>query len=75
MGGQPAPKAVLEFLSCQCKKSCKLPTCSCLVNGLKCTDMCRLQDCTNRKDDDDDDDDVLVSDESDDEDEDTEEGD
>ena len=54
MGGQPAPQAVLELLSCQCSRSCKLPSCSCIVNGLRCTDMCRLQDCTNKPDDDDD---------------------
>ena len=53
-GGQPALQAVLELLSCQCNRSCKLPSCSCIVNGLRCTDMCRLQDCTNRPDDDDD---------------------
>ena len=32
----------------------KLPSCSCIVNGLKCTDMCRLQDCTNKPADDND---------------------
>ena len=40
MSGNPAPKAVLEFLSCKCTRSCMLPNCSCLENGLKCTDMC-----------------------------------
>ena len=54
MGGQPAPQAVLELLSCQCSRSFKLPSCSCIVNGLKCTDMCRLQDCTNKPEDDND---------------------
>ncbi|CAH3160564.1 unnamed protein product, partial [Porites evermanni] len=54
MGGQPAPQAVLELLSCQCSRSCKLPSCSCILNGLKCTDMCRLQDCTNKPEDDND---------------------
>ena len=52
MGDQPAPQAVLEVLSCQCSRSCKLPSCSCVVNGLKCTDMCRLQDCTKKLEDD-----------------------
>ncbi|KAK3753762.1 hypothetical protein QZH41_016442, partial [Actinostola sp. cb2023] len=61
MGVQPAPKAVLQLLSCQCSRSCKLPSCSCLVNGLRCTDMCRLQDCTNRHGEDDD----VVSDDDD----------
>ena len=54
MGAQPVLQAVLELLSCQCSRSCKLPSYSCIVNGLRCTDMCRLQDCTNGPDDDDD---------------------
>ncbi|KAK3751112.1 hypothetical protein QZH41_016239, partial [Actinostola sp. cb2023] len=49
MSGEPAPKAVLELLSCHCKRTCKSPGCSCLDNGLKCTDLCKLQDCTNRR--------------------------
>jgi len=44
--GEPAPAALLEFLSCSCTRSCKLPTC--ITSGLKCTDMCRLRDCSNR---------------------------
>ena len=51
-GGQPALQAVLEVLSCQCSRSCKLPSCSCIVNGLKFTDICHLQDCTNKPEDD-----------------------
>ena len=47
MSGEPAPQAVLELLSCHCSRICKLPTCTCLTNGLNCTDLCRLQDCTN----------------------------
>ena len=47
MNGEPAPKAVLKLLSCQCKKSCQLPSCTCLSNSLQCTDLCRLQDCGN----------------------------
>ena len=48
MSGDPAPTAVLELLSCSCTRSCQLPTCSCLANGLKCTDVCKLLDCDNR---------------------------
>ena len=48
MSGEPAPKAVLELLSCQCKRVCQSPSCTCLANGLHCTDMCRLQECTNQ---------------------------
>ena len=47
MRGEPAPAALLESLSCSCARSCKLPSCMCLTNGLKCTDMCRLRDCNN----------------------------
>jgi len=44
--GLPAPLAVLELLSCNCKSTCSAD-CPCIVNGLKCTDMCRLKDCNN----------------------------
>ena len=69
MGGSPAPEAVLDLLSCKCTRSCKAPSCVCISNGLKCTDMCRLRNCENQRqetetlaendpcDDDDDDDD------------------
>ena len=52
MTGAPAPNIVLDFLSCKCKKLCKLPSCQCMVNGLSCTQACTLQDCKNMKDDD-----------------------
>ena len=52
MTGAPAPNVVLEFLYCKCKKSCKLPSCQCMVNVLPCTQACSLQDCENMKDDD-----------------------
>ncbi|XP_068232399.1 uncharacterized protein [Palaemon carinicauda] len=52
MTGAAAPNVVLEFLFCKCKKSCKLPSCQCIVNGLPCTQACILQDCENMKDDD-----------------------
>lgn len=39
MEGRPAPEAVLELLACRYARSCKLPNCVCLTNGLKCTDM------------------------------------
>ena len=47
--GLPAPLAVLELLSCKCARVCKLPDCTCLANGLKCTDMCKLKTCANQK--------------------------
>ena len=48
MSGEPAPRAVLELRSCQCKRVCQLPSCTCLANGLHCTDMCQLQECRNQ---------------------------
>ena len=48
--GAPAPDAVLELLSCKCKKSCKVPSCQCIMNGLPCTQACFLQECGNIKD-------------------------
>lgn len=48
MDGRPAPDTVLALLACKCKRSCSLPTCVCLVNGLKCTDICTLKDCVNQ---------------------------
>ena len=51
LSGDPALTAVLELLSCSCARSCQLPTCSCLANGLKCTDVCKLLLCDNRSED------------------------
>jgi len=45
----PAPDMVLELLACKCVRSCEIPTCTCLSNGLTCTDMCRLQNGSNQK--------------------------
>ena len=38
----PATNVVLQFLSFKCKKSCKLPSCQCMVNALPCTQACTL---------------------------------
>ena len=43
----PAPEVVNEFLSCKCTSVCRLPTCPCLANRLKCTITCKMQDCNN----------------------------
>lgn len=51
MTGDPAPERVIAFLSCKCKKTCKRPTCQCLMNGLPCTQACSLQICDNMKED------------------------
>ena len=49
MRSPPAPDVVLELLTCNCVRSCKMPSCTCLSNGLACTDMCKLQTCSNQK--------------------------
>jgi hypothetical protein len=48
MDGLPAPQAVIDLLSCNCTKICKLPKCICLANGMKCTDMCSITACNNQ---------------------------
>ena len=50
MSGSPAPKAVIELLACTCKTVCKSNTCKCILNGLNCSDLCRLADCSNQSD-------------------------
>ena len=49
MSVNPKPNAVLEFLSCNCSRSCKSNKCSCAANGLRCTDMCHIRDCSNQE--------------------------
>ena len=49
MRSPPAPYAVLEWLACKCIRSCKLPKCACMANGLACTCVCKLQSCCNQK--------------------------
>ena len=55
----PAPQAVMELICCRCKGSCQTRRCSCVSNGLPCTEACTYQDnCLNciSKDDSEDDD-------------------
>ena len=49
MRSPPAPDAVLELLACKYVRSCKLPKCTCMANGLACTDLCKLQSCSNER--------------------------
>lgn len=44
MSREPTPVAVLELLSCRCKRRCQLLNCTCLSNGLQCRDLCKLKD-------------------------------
>ena len=57
-----APKAVIELLVCTCKRDCKSNTCKCILNGLKCSDLCRLADCSNQPDEEDESDIDLLPD-------------
>ena len=49
MDSPAAPQAVLECVSCKCKK-CTGARCSCKLNRLTCTSACRCgaDDCKNR---------------------------
>ena len=37
----------MELLSCDCKKKWEVGTCTCIEMGVRCTDLCQLQDCDN----------------------------
>ena len=50
---QPAPQVTLDMLAGNCTKKFAKHRCVCMLNGLKCTDMCKLKDCDNQADDDD----------------------
>ena len=44
----PIPDDLIEFISCNCKKSkCMNKQCICISHGLNCTDMCNCNDCDN----------------------------
>ena len=49
MCGPLAQNAMLELMFCKCKRSYKRPNWTCLANELDCTDMCKLQTCSNQK--------------------------
>ncbi|KAJ8344610.1 hypothetical protein AAFF_G00222120 [Aldrovandia affinis] len=42
MRGISAPEAVLQLLSCNCSRRCKLLECQCMSSGLKCTNLCKF---------------------------------
>src|SRR6218665_428880 len=47
----PAPKAIIEMVSCHCKTDCSSARCSCRTNNLSCTDLCRCgSECQNDED-------------------------
>ena len=45
MNGLPVPNVILSLLSCDCKRWCVEGKWACIVNGIKCTDMCNLKTC------------------------------
>ena len=48
MGQEPAPKAVMEVISCHCKADCSTKRCSCRKAKLPSTPACTCTDrCTN----------------------------
>ena len=32
-----APESIMELLACNCSKTCSLPKCTCVINGMKCS--------------------------------------
>ena len=48
MDGEPAPQTILDLPACNCTRTYQLPSCECMANGLKCTDMCKLPNCGNQ---------------------------
>lgn len=47
----PAPKAIIEMVSCQCKSGCSSARCSCRTKNLSCTDLCQCgSECQNDED-------------------------
>ena len=45
----PAPKALLELVSCKCNVGCTTQQCSCLRAALCCTDACGCRNCKNSR--------------------------
>ena len=49
MSGKPAPEAVLDLIACNCSKACYNESCTCFSNKLKCTNMCKINNCSNQE--------------------------
>ena len=47
MSGLSASQAVLQLLACKCRNSCKEHSCVCLMNRIKCSELCSLKNCKN----------------------------
>ena len=37
----------MELLLCDCKQKCKVGKCTCIDKGMRCTNLCQLQECDN----------------------------
>lgn len=47
----PAPKAIIEMVSCHCKTDCTSARCSCRTKNLSCTELCQCgSECQNDED-------------------------
>src|SRR6218665_1254959 len=47
----PAPKAIIQLVSCHCKSDCSSARFSCRTNNISCTDLCRCgSECQNDED-------------------------
>lgn len=62
LDGTPAPDSVLELLACSCSRSCHLPQCTCMINNMKCSELCKLRNCDNQPQDEDEDDPQMMDD-------------
>lgn len=43
----PAPKGVIDFRKCECKRTCTFAKCSCLLNSLVCIALSKCSDWNN----------------------------
>ena len=43
-----APDSILCFVNCSCKKGCSNARCSCQKASLKCSELCRCKEWTNK---------------------------
>ena len=62
-----APESIMELLACNFSKTCSLPKYTCVINGMKCSDLCRLSTCENQPNDEEDENpaDIRVDDDTD----------
>lgn len=49
MENNVAPDSILNIVNCKCKQPCDTKRCSCVKNGLQCSDLCCCSNCQNKK--------------------------